>query len=679
MRMFYFIFIFSVLALNIRAQEPIQLIEKHFVKKNEVLFRVVPTSKKMFELMKFNSLKIIRYNLVNGNLSNEVVVNDLLHPYWIADTLNWMRLMRKDKNKTAFIYNSLYQNKIDVKQNSQQRDKIEKMAYDLMLLSCDFDVEIAKACGLFFKDTSIAGNTKYTYKIAVYTSSTSITTKPILNFNISTSELSSNIKIENITCKSKNAVATLKWKALNYKSCYAGYNIERSVDSLNFIKINQSPVILFSSQFEKNKENIFYNDTMPDTNKKFFYRIRGINFFGEESEPSNVVSTYSSPKINSIPLIDSILVIENRKVRLHWRMEKHIETTLLKNYILMHSEKDNGKYRLIHSSVNKLEFTDTNPSSSNFYKIGAITFNNDTIYSYSRMATIIDTIPPSIPINLKGIVDAKGNVTLSWAKGSEKDLKGYKIFKANALNEEFVQLNNKFVEDTMFNDKLNLKTLSKKIFYSVAASDRNFNTSEKSLAIEIKRPDTIPPAVPIITSVSSTNDGVNITFILSKSEDVLKHIIYRKKQTETDFVNISSLLNNNSNEFFVDTTCKFGETYTYYLCAYDGSDNRSPSKSLIIKYETGFRKKLTKVNFVVDRTLKNISLNWEYPEKEIEKFVLYRSKESEPLTIIKTVDGKTLSFIDKTANIGNVYEYRLKAVLFNGAESVISDPIKVVY
>ncbi|MBA3681850.1 MAG: fibronectin type III domain-containing protein [Bacteroidetes bacterium] len=113
--------------------------------------------------------------------------------------------------------------------------------------------------------------------------------------------------------------------------------------------------------------------------------------------------------------------------------------------------------------------------------------------------------------------------------------------------------------------------------------------------------------------------------------------------------------------------------------AYDEDNNSSSSKDLTIKYETGYRKKLTKINFVVDRTLKSVSLNWEYNENEIEKFILYRKKDNEQLTIIKTVDGKTLSYIDRTPNIGNVYEYRVKAVLYSGAESIISDPVKVIY
>lgn len=663
----------------LNGQEKIQVFETHFVKDKKVLFRIVPENKTVFKLIKTNAIKVVRYTLNENVLTNEVVINDMLRPYWESDTLNWMKLYRKDKNKMAFIFSALFQNKADPKLSVQKRESQEKMVYDLMLLSCDFDSDVAKACGLFFADSMINNTFKYVYKLSVYTNSTSVITKEINTITVDASVLSVNKKIVGLAGKSKNKITTLSWKAIDYKSDYSGYTIERSEDSISFKKINISPVILLRSQFEKNKEYIFYNDTMPQSPKKYFYRIKGINFFGEESEPSNVITSYSSPILKSYPLIDTITVVQNRRVNIKWRMGNPEETDKLKSYLLMRSEKDNGVYKIIFESTDNLRFTDHNPLASNFYKVAAITFNNDTIYSYSRMATIIDTISPNSPIGLKAAVDKKGNVTIKWKKNQETDLQGYKLFKANTLNEEFVQINNKFIKDTFFNDKLNLKTLSKKIYYSLAATDNNFNSSFKCLPIEVRRPDTIPPASPILRSVSPELKGVKIEFILSKSNDVMMHIISRKTESENNFVNIKSITLKDSIENYSDTTAECGRTYTYLISAIDEDDNISKSRPLILKYETGFRKKLTTVNYTVDRTKKNISLIWEYNEKEIEKFILYRKRENGPLTIIKTVDGNTLSYVDKTPNIGNIYEYRIKAVMYNGAESIISDPIKIEY
>ncbi len=662
----------------INAQENNKIFERHFTKEKKILFRIVPESKRMFELIKTNGLKITRYTLTNNILTNETIVNNFLHPYWETDSLKWLPLFRKDKNKIGFIYNAIFQNKADAKLSLTQKEKQEKILYDLLLLSCDFDAEVAKACGLFFTDSNITSNANYVYKIAAYTNTTSITSKEVVSFTVSSSVLSTNKKIAGLSGRSKNKVATLKWKATDYNSDYSGYNIERSEDSLAFKKINSTPVILLSSQFEKKKEYIFYNDTMPASNKKYFYRIKGINFFGEESDPSNAISIFSSAPINSVPMFDSVLVVENRRVVLKWRMENDKETSFPKKYILLHSQKDNGVYKVLFESKNNLSFTDLEPESSNFYKVGAITYNNDTIYSYSRMATITDTIPPIPPTNLRATVNKNGVVLIQWKKNKEADLQGYKLFKANALNEEFVQINDKFIKDTSYTDKLNLKTLTKKIYYALAASDNNFNTSIRCLPIEVKRPDTIPPANPLLNSLYPEQAGIKLTFILSKSEDVAKHVLSRKTETGP-FVDIKLFTQKDSLGIFLDTIVEFGQTYTYQLKAFDEDNNTAASKMLTLKYQIGFRKKLNSLTYKVDRTLKVISLTWAYNEQQIEKFILYRAKKNEPLTIIKTLNGKTLSYIDKTPNMGNVYEYRIKAVLYNGDESIISDAVKVEY
>lgn len=677
-RSFYiFVALFS-LVKQLCAQENIKVFERHFTKEKKILFRIVPNNKRTFELIKSNGLKIKRYTLTNNTQTNETVVNDFLHPYWETDSAKWLPLFRKDKNKTGFIYNALFQNKADAKQNAQQKEKQEKMVYDLMLLSCDFNAEVAKACGLFFVDSNITSNTNYIYKIAIYTSTTAATTKEIYSVTLKSSILSTNKKITGLSARSKNKISTLKWKAVDYNSDYSGYNIERSDDSVNYKKINSTPIILLSSQFEKNKEYIFYNDTMPQINKKYYYRIKGINFFGEESEPSNTISALCSPPINSVPFIDSIFVVENRRVNIKWRMENNSETLHLKNYLLMRSEKDNGVYKTIYESKENLKYTDLKPQQSNFYKVAAVTYNNDTVYSYSRMATIIDTIPPSPPINLKAKVDKKGIVILQWQKNNETDLQGYKLFKANALHEEFVQINNKFITDTTYADKLNLKTLTKKIYYSLAASDNNFNTSITCAPIEVKRPDTIPPAAALLNSLYPELKGVKLNFILSKSDDVVKHIVSRKTGNE-NFNVLKELTLKDSLGIYLDTTAESGKIYSYQVTAFDEDNNSSVSKCLVIKYQTGYRKKLNNLTYKVDRTQKNISLAWEYNEKEVEKFILYRAKTNEQLTIIKTVNGKTLSYIDSNLNIGNIYEYRIKAVLYNGDESIISDAVKVEY
>ncbi|MBK6522889.1 MAG: hypothetical protein IPG08_11450 [Sphingobacteriaceae bacterium] len=355
---------------------------KHFTKKNKVVLRVLPKNKTSFDETTAKALEVVRYDNINGVLTNSIVIEDLLRSFHIADTLNWMKLFRKDKDKAGFIYSMLYPTNTNEKIKPEEKTKFEKMTFDMMLLSCDLDRDIANACGLYLADSSINNSKKYTYKIAMYTNSMSATTNQLLSLDVDASQLSTNKNITDLKGKSKKRVCTINWQAANYNSDYSGYNIYRSTDNVNFKKVNRSPVILLSTQFEKNKRYIHYGDTMPEANKKYYYHIKGINFFGEEGDASNVFTTISITDVTSIPFIDSAKVIQNKMVKLKWRMEDDKETTLPKKYILMRSDKDNGVYKTIYESSTNLNYSDRSPGQLNFYRVAAVLINDDTLFSY---------------------------------------------------------------------------------------------------------------------------------------------------------------------------------------------------------------------------------------------------------------------------------------------------------
>ena len=672
-----FIFVVGLLfvVLNLSSQNK-SVYAKCFVKQNKILLRWVPADKKVFDVAIKNGYKITRYTKENNVLSSPIVLAERLVPFPKQDTMKWALLIQNSESGVV-AYRTIHASE-KKKTLTPQETANENMFYGLFLLSCDFDSDIAKASGLFLIDSIISNSKSYTYKIEVNN------LPPILKYSAATLEVnasvfSQNPSIKNLSAKFKNKTVKLKWKSVDYRSDFSAYNVERSIDSINYVKINPSPIILLSSQFEKKKEFIYYDDTIPKTNTKYFYRIKGINHFGEESAPSNVVSGVGYESVNSFPIIDSIKIIQNQKVFIHFRMQDRKENSKPKEYILVRAKKEKGLYEKIFSSPVATNFIDEKPESTNYYKAGAITFGGDTLYSYSYLALISDTIPPIPPTGLKGKVDTKGNVTLTWDKNPEADVQGYKILKSNALHEEFVQINNEFAREPIYKDKLNLKTLTRTIYYSVIATDKRYNNSNKCTPIEVKRPDTIPPVKPILTNLEIKSKGINVNWINSNSEDVKYYVLYRSTELQTKEIKIKDWQVKDSLKQFLDTTVEMGVGYKYRLLVSDEDDNFSVSNNPYIKFETGYRKKMTDIKFEVDRTLRIVKLKWNYSAGEIEKFVLYRCKQGGQLTIIKTFPGKTSEFTDTTLNIGNIYEYRIKPVYTNGAEGIISDGVIVEY
>lgn len=647
------------------------------VKENHILLRWTPSDKTIFDLGAKNGYKLTRYIKENNNLTAPIVVAENIRPRPEKDTLGWAKAIKKN-SRAALAYNMIYASMNSANIPKKEKMQQEIMMYGLMLLSCNFDANIADACGLFFKDSTISKDKTYSYKIEIndLTASTKLAPATV---TANSGILSLNPEIANLTGAFKNKTVKLTWKAIDFSNSYGGYNIERSEDQINFQRINTSPVILMSSQFEKKKEFISYTDTVPQAKIKYFYRIRGVNYFGEESAPSNVVSGTSYEELRSSPSIDSLRVVGNRKVHVHWGMSDPLENSLVREFVLLRSDKDNGKYSPLFKSSTEFTFADQAPRQSNYYKIGAITHGDDTLFSFSRLAVIIDTIPPVAPSGVKAKVDSKGNVEITWDKNPETDIKGYKIYKANDLNEEFVQINYEFAKNTSYKDKLNLKTLSRKIYYSVVATDNNYNSSELSKPIEIKRPDTIPPVSAIIKDLQISQKGIKVIWIPSSSEDARQYILYREKEKSTSVDQIRVWKPSDSTTTFLDTTLEFGLGYRYKIVVMDEDDNISVSNNPYMLFETGFRKKIGDIKFEVDRAKKVITLLWNYPGNEVEKYIVYRARSKEPLTIIQTIPHPASRFMDNTLNIGNTYEYRIKAVFKNGAESIISDAVIVEY
>lgn len=662
--------------MNCPAQN-LLITSKYYVKEKEVLLRWIPPTKDAFDLAVKNGYRITRYTKENNNLLAPWVVAEGIKPYPYNDTIRWIKLLRKNEN-AQFALKALYENNISGKIAKTEKKEQAMMLYNMLLLSCDFDADIAKACGLFMKDSTIADTTLYAYKIEIINAPASSKVIPAI-FDVNTTMLSTNPVISDLQARFKNKTAELKWKAIDLRGSYGGYNVERSSDGVEFKKINTAPVILLSSQFEKKKEFISYSDTLPKTKVKFYYRIKGINHFGEQSYPSNVVSGIGYEELKSSPIVDSIKVIENKKIFIHWKMSDSTENSLPKEYVLLRSDKDNGKYTTMFKSSTEFNFTDQAPQQSNYYKIGAITHGDDTLFSFSRLALIIDTIPPVTPTGVKAKVDTKGNVEIIWDKNTEADFQGYKIYKANDPKEEFVQINNEFARTPAYKDKLNLKTLSRKIYYCVAATDNNYNTSELSKPIEVKRPDTIPPVSAVIKDLKITQEGIKVIWIPSSSEDVKQYVLYRKNEKSNSVDQIKVWNPADSGTTFMDTLLEFGIGYRYKIIVMDEDDNISVSNNPYMLFETGFRKKMRDIKFEADRARKVTTLLWSYPENEIEKYIVYRAKSQEHLTIIKTLSHSASSFTDNTLSMGNTYEYRIKAVFKNGAESIISDPITVEF
>lgn len=657
---------------------------KAYVADKKIILRWVPKDFKIWDLGNKYGYKIERLNL------SEEFVPDT-GKFTIAERLNanpilplpskdstWAGLIRK--NKTAIlIYKSLY-GKPDVTANKVEAEQGREQMLGMVLVSCDLNADFSKATGLYFKDTIFNKGAIYAYKITILCPNSlgKYSAVCVVNTNKKT------VFMTPVLAKGKgnNRQSVITWNFKNLQADYSGYNIERSEDSINFVRINKSPYVVVTTQFEKNKTETNYLDSLPKNKKNYYYRIKGISLFGEEGLPSNVVKARGKDDFKQAAQIDSAFAINNKFIKIKWQMNKKVNPKTLKGYLILRCDKTDGKYQTISNGFinpDKNYFIDSLPNYINYYKIVAINDENDTTFSYPALAQIIDDLPPAVPIELKGTMNDSGRVTLNWIANTEKDLRGYRVFRSNAMHEEFVEVTKELLNTTNYTERINSNTLTKDIFYTIAAVDKNYNNSNQCLPIKLKRPDHIPPVAPIIKKIEFTDSSIVINWIPSSSFDATDYKLVRYNDKKDSLI-VKEWNAKDSLFKYNDYLVELGSGYYYKLKVTDDVGNKNESKVLYTKIEPGFRKKPTNFKAKLDVENRKIQLKWSYEIKEpILYFTIYKSKNNSEYRIFKTIEKNQFEVFDKEININNIYRYQLKVVLESGIESLLSSEVIVPY
>jgi hypothetical protein len=89
--------------------------------------------------------------------------------------------------------------------------------------------------------------------------------------------------------------------------------------------------------------------------------------------------------------------------------------------------------------------------------------------------------------------------------------------------------------------------------------------------------------------------------------------------------------------------------------------------------------KVARIAAVADRVKKQVRLTWQYDAKDVTRFMIYRAKGDEALSLYKTTNGPLKEYADTGVGMGESYTYRVKAVFRDGTESVFSDSIQTNY
>ena len=468
----------------------------------------------------------------------------------------------------------------------------------------------------------------------------------------------------------------LSWDKAKHEAFYTAYWIERSVDGKDFKSLNKSPYLhAFDYKDSLGKDDFVFIDSIANY-KPHYYRIKGLDPFGYTSQPSEAILLMARDKTPPTAATDVKAEQINQKMTLVW---KHQTTEGdLSHFLVQSSSKYDIGYQNISEELGRnarsFETTAYQETGANYYRILAIDTAGNFSTSVHVYGFLNDTIPPAKPIGLSARTDSLGKVTIKWNLGKEEDLKGYNIYFSNRYDGVFGILNTKgIVRDTVFLDTIQLNTLSKALYYRIAAVDIRDNISDFSDMVQVKRPDTIPPGPAVFSNYTSTPEGVHLTWKNPSANDFISLELRRKSETENSLL-IQKFGRNSTS--YMDTAVAENVYYEYELVAIDESGLRTNSPTTL-RVKGGKQRSQNEVTLTtnLNENKLQIALEISGDAQAVEKITILRAENSEAFITWKTINlPASLVVEDAFAKEGTSYTYKATATLHNGQKTPYSKP-----
>jgi hypothetical protein len=576
------------------------------------------------------------------------------------------------------------------------------MRFGFALTAADNDAFTADALGLRLVDRSAKAGEKYLYLVHL------AATDP--SYSLDTAFVIAELGPHNIPdapealhAETKDRLIILKWNSGDRGRSYSGYYISRSDDGgKNYHRLNDFPFLTLGSKGTQIAREQSYADTSVVNYKRYRYQVKGVTPFAELSAPAELDTFARDVTPPLAPHLQNPKQISSNRIQLTWEMTD--KTPDLAGFLILRSgfamsgfppikeqmPREAGKEpsvegvaalikkQLLPPSARTYVDTAASPLEP-YYIVGAVDTAGNLSQSLPAFVDYVDTIPPSTPTGFAGAIDSNGIVRLHWNLGPEPGIIGYRIYWANDPQHEFSVTNNVPVKDTMYVDSVNINTLTRDVYYRIAALNARYFQSKLSPILGLRRPDRVPPAAPVFTDVQVSDSAVSLAWAASPSEDLREQILYRRALGDTGWKPLVTFHRRES--AFVDRSVTQDVTYEYLLSAVDSSGLVSnPAASVLARpYDNGMRPGVSNLRATYDEATKKISVRWDYVRAPREKywFVVYRDISGHGLAQRSSVGSSFTSYDDADLGEKGTYRYAIKVFTERGGESAMSTTASV--
>lgn len=668
----------SVIAQEIKNEVPKIELKYHIIAKayeDSIVLRFAPTTPNALPAHIESGINIDQ-KVVKGKFPYQIDEWTSLNKTPIKPwPLNAFNTEEYKKNKDMMLvaqalYGNIPSSKTDeISKVKEQAESLSNLFY-LSLLSADYDANAANSYGLrYVIKTKIKPDEKLFFRVYSNFNHPLFKVDTTMTF-VTFGEWDANNNPSFLFIQNKEKAVELKWPVNRELYRWSGFYIERSEDGNNFTRVNKKPFLVFR---DDTKYDATYVDSLKQNYNKYFYRIQAIDPFGDLTGYSQTVEgmgvDLTAPGQVSLEEQSD----NGNGIKLSWSFLEGAPKDL--DYFVI---KKGSYINLITDSIARVRpgnYTYFYPEKakvrSTYFEVHAVDTAGNVRVSNPVRYFLPDTEPPQPPKEFKAKIDTNGIVSLKWQLDTLDELIGYRVYRKNSKDHKFVCLQEGYLEDTIYHDTLNLKTLTDEVYYAVCAIDLSYNHGKMTEAVRLVKPDILPPYPPNIIDYKVSDGKVTFTWTPSPSEDVVSYSIKRKNHSTNEETDIKRGISTTESSY-TDENLKHGVLYEYSITAFDEVGLISkPSFPLTIKAYS---------NKVTDNiTLKTLNENeqsgfeWTIPKDKPLYYIIYKDN-GNGLQQYANANANENKYVER--NNSTAKNYGLQAIYPNQVKSEIFTLIK---
>ncbi len=543
------------------------------------------------------------------------------------------------------------------------------------LFAADMDPLVAELMGLRCAVKLEDENETFLYQVIITTDSDSVVgTSNLFSARKGMEEREIPIWLDPVI--EEEGKVTLSWRTHPEFLTYTAYFIERSDNGNDFYKMNEVPYV-FTPDADSiySGDRIYFRDSVSNYDPHY-YRIRGIDHFGDLGPYTEVVQGMArdrTPPESAVNL--SYEWVGETEFELSYTLpdDDDIISVDIKKTLRIDLPSEIRNDSPLKPSSSSFRDTLDDIYESYLYYVCTIDSVGNEAKSDPIMVMKPNTEPPATPTGLSGVIDSSGVLTLTWDSNHEDDLWGYIVFMANDKDHVFSRIVGSPIRNSQFIDTVPMNFFDDQVYYKVAALDLPGNISPPTEMVAVSRPDLIPPSNPVFKDYEVTDEGISLTWTPSMSLDVVEHRLLRRKKGEKEWQLLEAYTP--VGVTYMDRDLIPDHYYEYTLLAMDEVGNKSESINTVTLKSKRIKSNHQVHNLRIEAGDNGSGiLSWDYSTADKVRFLIYKRNAQGKYTIWKKTESNRIDISGKRMKEDS---FKVRVQLYNGKKGAFSQAVKL--